>query len=152
VGGRRYRFYRLIFFSADIVREAQAIAAAKEKKKKAERARINGNKAAATIKKAQKAEKALQAATRRGNKAEIEAEKKAEKQAENRKETQASKASKDPPAKAKSPTKPRKTPICKKKIVRFVGSDIKGVGLAISQKRTASGRTTKTPVIFEKGT
>ena len=63
-----------------------------------------------------------------------------------------SKALKDPPAKAKSPTKPRKAPINKKKVVRFVSSNIKEVVPVISQKRTFSGRTVKTPVIFEKGT
>jgi len=110
----------------------------------------------ATIKKAkreaEKAEKALQALTREGNKAEVEAEEKAEKQAQKQKEKQASKASKVPLAKAKSPTKPKKAPICKKKVVRFVRGDLEGVALAASQKRTSSGRAVKTPVIFEKGT
>ena len=41
-----------ILFGADVVREAQAVAAVKEEKEKAERARIDGNKAASAIKKA----------------------------------------------------------------------------------------------------
>jgi len=144
-----------ILFSAEVVREAQAIAEAKEQKEKAERARIDGKKVAFAIKKAQKEaerqEKALQAATREGNRAEVVAEEKAEKQAQKKKKASVSKASKDLLAKAKSPAKPRKAPICKKKVVRFVGGDSEEVVPALSQKRTLSGRTVKTPIIFEKG-
>ena len=79
------------------------------------------NKAATTIKraktKAEKAEKALQAAVKKGNKAEVEAEEKAEKQVQKKKETLANKASNDPLAKARAPTKTGKAPICKKKVV-----------------------------------
>jgi hypothetical protein len=100
---------------------------------------------------AEKAEKALQALTREGNKAEVKAKEKAEKQAQKQKEKQVSKASKVPLAKAKRPIKPKKALIYKKKVVRFASSDLKGVALAISQKRT-SGRAVKTPIIFEKGT
>ena len=144
-----------ILFSSEVVREAQAVAAAKEEQEKAERARIDGNEAAAAIKKARKeaakAEKTLQAATWKESRAEAKAEEKAEMQAQKRKEAPISKALKDLSAKAKTPAKPRKAPIRKKKAVRFVGGDIDEVVLASPQRLTSSGRVVKTPVIFEKG-
>jgi hypothetical protein len=90
--------------------------------------------------------------TRKGSQADVEAKEKAEKQAQKRKGKQVSKASKVPLAKAKSPIKPRKAPVYKKKVVRFVSSDPKGVAPVAAQKRTSFGRVVKTPVIFEKGT
>ena len=74
-----------ILFTASQVRRAQEIAAQKEEEERAERARIDGNKATATLKKQQtvaaKAEKALQAATRSANKDEVIAEERAERKA-----------------------------------------------------------------------
>jgi hypothetical protein len=111
-----------ILFAATEVRVAQAISAEKEERGKQERARIDANKEAAAIKKAKReAEKALQAPIRVGNKAEVEAEEKAEKRAQKKKEAHANKASKDLPAKSKSPRKAKKAHICKKRVVRFVG-------------------------------
>jgi len=119
-----------ILFSADNVRLAQAIATEKEEKEKAERIRIDTNKAAAALKKAQKdalqAEKDLQAATRKGNLEEVQAEEKAEKQAQNKKEAAAKKPPKVPLVAKKSPTKPRKAPVRKKKVVQFVDVDVGG--------------------------
>jgi hypothetical protein len=73
-------------FSTERVKAAQTFQAQKEEEERRERARIDANKAAAAIKKAEKeakaAEKRLQAAIRGANKAEVEAEEKAEKQAQ----------------------------------------------------------------------
>ena len=114
------------------------------------------NKATATIKKAktkaEKAEKALQATLKKGNKAEVKAEEKAEKQVQKKKETLANKASNDPLVKARASTKTGKAPICKKKVVQFVGVNPEKVVLAKLQKRTFLGRAVKVPRIFEKGT
>jgi hypothetical protein len=142
-------------FVAERVRAAQAFQKEKEDKAKAERARIDANKAATAIKKAKddaaKAERALQAATRKANKAKVDAEEKAEKQAQKQKDAIASKASKDLLAKAKSPAKPRKAPVYKKKVVRFIGSNPEGGVAAVLVKVTKTGCVVKTPVIFEKG-
>ena len=62
-----------MLFSARVVRAAQAFAREKEEKEKHERVRIDANK------EPEQAEKALQAATRKGNQAEVETEEKAEK-------------------------------------------------------------------------
>jgi hypothetical protein len=119
-------------FAAERVRAAQAFQKEKEDEAKAKRARIDANKASTALKKAKdnaaKAEKALQAATREANKAEVDADEKAEKQARKKKDLMASKASKDPLAKAKSPAKPRKAPVRKKKVVRFISGDLEGGG------------------------
>ena len=132
-----------ILFEAAVVREAQAFAAQKKEKEEAERARIDGKKVAAAIKKAQqeakKAEKVLETATKIGNKAGVEIEERAEKGIQK---------------KAKSLIKPKKVSISKKKIVRFVSTDLEEVAPAVQaalQKHTSSGRVVKTPVIFEKG-
>jgi len=144
-----------ILFSAENVRLAQTKAAEKEEKEKAERVRIDSNKVAAATKKAQKdalqAEKGLQAATRKDNLEEVRAEEKAEKQAQKRKETLAKKASKAVPAVYKSPAKPRKAPIRKKKAVQFINVDAMGVVASATQKRTTSGRVVKQPRTFEQG-
>ena len=114
------------------------------------------NKAAATIKRAktevEKAEKALQATVKRGNKAKVKAEEKAEKQVQKKKETLANKALNNPLAKARAPTKTRKAPICKKKVVQFVSIDPEKVVLAELQKRTFLGYIVKVLQIFERGT
>jgi hypothetical protein len=97
------------------------------------------------------AEKGLQAATRKDNLEEVRAEEKAEKQAQKRKETLTKKASKAIPAVHKSPAKPRKAPIRKKKAVQFINVDAMGVVVSATQKRTTSGRVVKQPRIFEQG-
>ena len=94
----------------------------------------------------------LQAAIRKGTKAEVEAEEKAEKQAQKQKEILTNKASKDVLAKAKGPKKAKKAPIRERKVVQFVGVDLEEVVPATSQKQTSLGRAVKAPVIFEKGT
>ncbi len=62
-----------------------------------------------------------------------------------------SKASKNPLVKAKSPAKPKKAPVHKKKVVRFIGGDPEGGVAAAPVKVTKTGRIVKSPVIFEKG-
>ena len=113
------------------MRRAQAISAEKEEHERAERARIDSNKAAATLKKqktkAIKAEKALQAATRSANKEEVIAKEKAEQQAQKKKETTQKKAEKDLLARPKTPTKARKASVSQKKVVWFDDSSAKEV-------------------------
>jgi hypothetical protein len=145
-----------ILFNTTNVMRAQAIAAEKDEKEKQERARIDANKAATALKKqkteAEKAQKALQAAVRSGNKAEVEAEEKVEKQAQKKKEALAKKALKDPLVKTKAPVKAQKAPIHGKKVVQFSSVDEERGVPAEAQKQTSKGRMIKRPVIFEKGT
>jgi hypothetical protein len=69
----------------------------------------------------------LQAAVRDENIDEVRAEEKAEKQAQKRKETAQKKAEKGLIVRVKTPVKPRKALVKKKKEVRFINRDIRGV-------------------------
>ena len=146
---------KAILFSSANVKRAQEIAAEKEEKEKQERARIDGNKATAALKKqkteAEKAEKALQVATRSANKEEVQAVEKAEKQAQKKKEALQKKAEKDPPTKAKAPPKVKKIPVHAKKVISFSGVEVEGVVVPELEKCSSHGRAIKKPVIFEKG-
>ena len=142
-------------FSTPRVQAAQAFQAEKEEKEKQERARIDANKVATRMKKqkkdAEKAEKALQASAREANKDEVKAQEKSEKQAQKKKEDQAKKASNNTLLQTKSPAKPRKAPVCKKKVVRFANTIVEEGGEAGLEKRTKTGRIIKPPRIFEQG-
>jgi hypothetical protein len=48
--------------------------------------------------------------------------------------------------------KPKEAPICKRKVVRFVGSDSSGVVATAPAKVTKTDRVGKKPITFEKGT
>jgi hypothetical protein len=144
-----------ILFSADNVRLAQEKAAKKEAFERSERVRIDTKKTKQALKKQrtdiEKAAKALQAAVRKENIEEVRAEEKAEKEAQKEKETTQTQALKCLPMRVKTPTKPRKALVQRKKVIRFVGSDIKGGVPETPVKQSSRGRAIKPRVIFEKG-
>ena len=144
-----------ILFSADNVRLAQEKAAEKEVFERSERVRIDTKKTEQALKKQrtdiEKAAKALQAAVRKENIEEVRAEEKAKKEAQKKKETTQTQALKGLPVRIKTPTKPRKALVQRKKVVRFVGGDIKGGVPETPVKQSSRGRAIKPRVIFEKG-
>ncbi|PMD34716.1 DDE-domain-containing protein [Hyaloscypha variabilis F] len=144
-----------ILFSAENVRRAQERFAEKEAFEKSERIRIDTKKAETAAKKqkaeVENAEKALQAAAREDNIEQVRVEEKAEKQAQKKKEAAQIKALKALPVRIKAPTKARKAPVVKKKVVRFVGGDIEGQGVETPAKQSSRGRAIKPRVIFESG-
>jgi hypothetical protein len=144
-----------ILFSADNVRRAQELFAEKEAFAKSERIRIDTKKAAQALKKqkneAEKAEKALQVAVRGENIDEVRIEEKAELQAQKEKEAKQKKVPKALPVRIKTPAKPRKVPVLKKKVVSFINGNINGGVLETPVKQSSRGRAIKPRVIFEKG-
>ncbi len=101
-----------ILFEAHVIREAQAIAAAKKASERANLERIDTNKATTAKKKeakaAKKAERALQAKSRAENMEEIAAEEKAEQRAQKNKEKAQKKAVIGTPIRAKTSVKTTK--------------------------------------------
>lgn len=144
-----------ILFSADAVRRAQELLAKKEAFAKAERERIDTKKAAQALKKqkeeAEKAAKALQAAVREENIDEVRIEEKAQLQAQKKKEAGQKKVAKALPVRIKTPAKPKKALVIKKKVVRFISGDIDKGALETPVKQSSRGRAIKPRVIFEKG-
>jgi DDE superfamily endonuclease len=145
-----------IYFSAANVRLAQAKMAEKEAFEKSERARIDAKKVVQAENKArkdaEKAAKALQAAVREDNIAEVKIEEKAQKKAQKEKEALQSKALKAIPIRTKTPTKPKRALVKPKKQVRFVGSAQEEGVVASPVKSTSRGRAIKPRKIFEQGT
>jgi hypothetical protein len=143
-----------ILFKAHVIREAQAIAASKEASKKANRERIDANKAATARKKeaeaAKKAEKALQAALREDNIKEITAEEKAEQQARKKKEKAQKQAANDALVKAKTPINATKASGSKRKVVWFESGVHKEVVVPTSAKSTKSERAIKPRAVFKQ--
>ncbi|PMD61248.1 uncharacterized protein K444DRAFT_525886 [Hyaloscypha bicolor E] len=144
-----------ILFSADNIRRTQELFAKKEAFAKSERIRINTKKAAQALKKqkneAEKAEKALQVAVRGENINKVRIKEKAELQAQKEKEAKQKKVPKALPVRIKTPAKPRKVPVLKKKVVSFINGNINGGVLETPVKQSSRGRAIKPRVIFEKG-
>jgi hypothetical protein len=144
-----------ILFSADNIRRVQELFTEKEAFAKSERERINAKKAAQALKKqkenAEKAANTLQAVARAGNIDEVRIEEKAQLQAQKKNEARQKKVLKALPVRIKTPAKPRKALVKKKKVVRFIGSNITEGVPETPVKQSSRGRTIKPQVIFEKG-
>ena len=82
---------------------------------------------------------------------EVRIEEKAELQAQKEKEAKQKKVPKALPVRIKTPAKPRKVPVLKKKVVSFINSNINRGVLETPVKQSSRGRTIKPRVIFEKG-
>jgi hypothetical protein len=146
---------RPILFNTAIVLRTRAIQVEKEEKEKQERARIDTNKVEATLKKQRKeeqaADKALQVATRKANRAEVVTIKKAEKQAQKKKEAAQKVAQKVPLPKKKLPLKDKTIPI-RNKVVNLMDNGSVGEQVEMEVlKQSRSGRVIKKKVIFEEG-
>ena len=142
-----------ILFSVENVRRAQERFAEKEAFEKSERIRIDTKKAEAAAKKqkteAEKAEKALQAAARKENIEEVRLEEKAKKQAQKKKEAAQTQALTALPVRIKAPAKARKALVVKKKVVRFISSNVEEQGVETPARQSSRGRAIKPRVIFE---
>jgi hypothetical protein len=72
-------------------------------------------------------------------------------QAQKEKEAKQKKVLKALPVRIKTPAKPRKVLVLKKKVVSFIDSNINGGVLETPVKQSSRGRAIKPRVIFEKG-
>ena len=144
-----------ILFSAENVRRVQELFTEKEAFAKSERERIDAKKATQALKRqkenTEKAANALQAATRAGNIDEVRIEEKAQLQAQKKKKAGEKKVSKALPVRTKTPAKPRKALVIKKKVISFISSNINEGGPETPVKQSSRGRAIKPRVIFEKG-
>jgi hypothetical protein len=81
----------------------------------------------------------------------VRKEERAEARAQKKKEDTQKKAEKAPPIKVKTPVKPRKALIKKKKVVRFISGDIEKGVVTTPAKQSSRGHIIKSRVIFEIG-
>ena len=93
----------------------------------------------------------MQAAIRAGNIDEVRIEEKAQLQAQKKKKVGEKKVSKALLVRTKTPAKPRKVLVIKKKVISFVSSNINEGGPEIPVKQSSRGRAIKPHIIFEKG-
>jgi hypothetical protein len=93
----------------------------------------------------------LQAAIRVGNIDKVRIEEKAQLQAQKKKKAGEKKVSKALPVRTKTPAKPRKVLVIKKKVVSFISSNINKRGPETLVKQSSRGHIIKPRVIFEKG-
>lgn len=146
---------KLILFLVDAIRRAQELLTKKEAFAKAKQERINTKKVAQAVKKqkdkAKKAAKALQAVVREENIDKVRIEEKAQLEVQKKKEAGQKKVAKALPVRIKTPAKPKKALVIKKKAVRFVSGGVDEGVLESSAKQSSQGRVIKPRVIFEEG-